>query len=122
MDNVTEFFKAHNQRQFEDLIAQYTILSDWFENNFQDVELRIEFNSNNILKIITPKVTILTNYHMNEDDALLMVSSIPITEDRWYNTAYMAKLIASIVPGYKKSMTKAINDWYAQAKEKRNIN
>ena len=115
--NVLE--KQLAQRQFEDILAQFNILSEWVKQNFSDVDFTVEFNDDS-QNPITPrfviKTRLFTGTDMTPEDRLLKKAEFSITEELFRDTITMNKWIRNIVPSFQKSITKEVNDYYQRNK------
>lgn len=119
--DVSVFEKQLIQRQFEDLLAQFNILSEWMDRNYSDVEFSVEFNDDS-QNPNTPafhiKTRLFTGVDMTPEDRLLKKHTITITKDIWDDPILMGKFIKNIVPSFQKSIAKEVNDWYNKHKQR----
>lgn len=114
-------FDNYNEQQFIEIQGQYNILAEWMKTTYPEVDFRVDWHLDRIKGVLEVKSTILTDPSMSINDRLLRQNLICFTEDNWYNAAYMNKIITGIVPGLKKNISKAINEWYAIQKAKDSI-
>jgi hypothetical protein len=105
------------QRQFEDILAQFNILSEWVKRNYSDVDFTVEFNDDS-QNPITPRFVIrtrlFTGTDMTPEDRLLKKAEFSITEELFLDTITMNKWIKNIVPSFQKSIAKEVNAYYAR--------
>jgi hypothetical protein len=119
MDNINVLEKQLAQRQFEDILDQFNILSEWVNLNFTDVDFSVEFNDdsqNPAGPAFHIKTRLFTGTDMTPEDRLLKKNVITITPEIWDNTVLMMKFIKNIVPSFQKSIAKEVNDYYQRNK------
>ncbi len=118
--NEVSLYEAQlHQQQFEDILHQFNILSEWVEKNFSDVEFSVEFNDdtgNPVNPAFRIKSRLFTGVHMTPEDRLLKKHEIPISREVFDDPILMAKFIKSIVPSFQQSITKEVNAYYARNK------
>ena len=119
MESFDVYAKQLTQQQFEDILAQFNILSEWMDKNYKDVEFSIEFNddsANPAGPAFHIKTRLFTGTDMTPEDRLLKKHTITITPDIWLDTILMMKFIKNIVPSFQRSITKEVNDYYQRNK------
>jgi hypothetical protein len=110
-----------HQQQFQDILAAFNELSEWVDKNFSDVEFNVEFNDdsqNPVHPRFIIKTRLFTGMDMTPNDRLLKKNAQYITPEVFSDPMLMAKWIKNIVPSYKASITKEVNDWYNRHQEK----
>lgn len=121
MSDISIYEKQVAQRQFEDILSQFSKLSEWMDKNFSDVEFSVEFNDdsqNPIQPAFHIKTRLFTGTDMTPEDRLLKKNTITITPIIWDDTILMTKFIKNIVPSFQKSISKEVNDWYHKHNQK----
>lgn len=110
-----------HQQQFQDILAAFNELSEWVDKNFSDIEFNVEFNDdsqNPIHPRFVIKSRLFTGMQMTPHDRLLKKSQLTITPEVFNDPLLMAKWIKNIVPSFKASITKEVNDYYAKHQER----
>lgn len=110
-----------HQRQFQDILAKFSELSEWVDKNFSDIEFNVEFNDdsqNPVHPRFVIKTRLFTGKEMTPHDRLLKKAEFSITPEIFADPVLMAKWINNIVPSFQKSITKEVNDWYNRHQEK----
>lgn len=120
-NGISIYEKKITERQFEDILAQFDILSEWMARNYSDVEFNVEFNDdsqNPIEPAFHIKTRLFTGLDMTPEDRLLKKNTITITKTIWDDPILMGKFIKNIVPSFQKSIAKEVNDWYSKHKQR----
>lgn len=111
-----------HQRQFQDILAQFNILSEWVAKNFSDIEFNVEFNDdsgNPILPRFVIRTRLFTGNDMAiADDRLLKKAEFSITKEIFDDPIVMNKWIKNIVPSFQTSIAREVNNWYNLQKMK----
>lgn len=117
MLTLEEALAAHNQRQFQDMLAEFSRVSEWCERTFPSVEWRVEFNSQPDKLAIKMRLLTRKDLDPSGQDQLLKKKNFVVTPQTWGDTVIMYKWIGNLYKVLTKSITHEVNKYYQLKKE-----
>lgn len=112
-----DFFRDANQAQFNLLLDQLKQVDEWMSRDFPEVDFKVKVDSHMDANTLTIEMTFLTASEMSENDRLFRKLQLQFSEDKWNNPNTMVQ-IGHVADKYKQVISREINAWYAQRKEK----
>jgi hypothetical protein len=119
MDNTSknDFFRDANQAQFNLLLDQLKQVDEWMASDFPEVDFKVKVDSHIDENTLTIEMTFLTAVEMSPNDRLFRKLELKFDEEKWNNVNTMVQ-IGHVADKYKQVISREINAWYAQRKEK----
>jgi hypothetical protein len=115
--NTQDFFREANQAQFNLLLDQLKQVDEWMGRDFPEVDFKVKVDSHMDENTLTIEMTFLTATEMSPNDRLFRKLELKFTEEKWNNPNTMVQ-IGHLSDKYKQVISREINAWYAQRKEK----
>lgn len=116
MSNLLEDirFKKH----VDDLSEEYGKVMDWFSKDYPEGEIRLEVNSDQRIGALHYKLVVKTGREATPENQGLMTHTLSWTAKDFMNTKRVDTIKKQIFPGYKASITKAMNQFMQAERER----
>lgn len=114
--DIQDLMDDHDIRQIEDLAFEYGRLMDWFNETYPTSTIKLEVNSDQRDGTLNYELSVMSGKDMS-DDQMFVKNKIVIDRKKFMDISFMDSLKKSIYPQYRKTIERAMNEWYAKSKK-----